>query len=191
MSESEGSLKGQFLIAGKGLRDPNFFRAVVLMVEHGSGGAMGLIVNHPSSVSLARALSEHFDIPESDELVFVGGPVEPAALFVLHTDGDLEQADASVVPGVFVGSSPDIFERVVEQVVDGNGDLSFRVFSGCAGWSPGQLEDELARGDWHLWPASAEGILPEDPYMLWDELVELIHASNRTHPSTPGRPEWN
>ena len=71
-------IKGQFLIAGKQMRDPNFYRSVVLMVEHGESGAMGLVVNRPSNVSGARALSEHFDLPESDQLVYVGGPVEPA-----------------------------------------------------------------------------------------------------------------
>ena len=184
-------IRGQFLVAGKQMRDPNFYRSVVLMVEYGESGSMGLVVNRPSNVSVARALSEHFDLPESDQLVYVGGPVEPAALFVLHSAGEFETEESDVVPGIYVGSSPDVFERVIEQVVGGSDDLEFRVFAGCAGWGPGQLEGELEHGDWHILPAVAPEILPGDPYTLWDELVERIHETNRTIPPTPGNPEWN
>jgi putative transcriptional regulator len=184
-------IKGQFLVAGKQMRDPNFYRSVVLMVEHGESGSMGLVVNRPSNVSVARALSEHFDLPDSDQLVYVGGPVEPAALFVLHSAGEFETEESDVVPGIYVGSSPDVFERVIDQVVSGSEDLEFQVFAGCAGWGPGQLEGELEHGDWHILPAVAPEILPEDPYTLWDELVERIHETNRTIPPTPGNPEWN
>jgi putative transcriptional regulator len=184
-------IRGQFLVAGKQMRDPNFYRSVVLMVEYGESGSMGLVVNRPSNVSVARALSEHFDLPESDQLVYVGGPVEPAALFVLHSAGEFETEESDVVPGIYVGSSPDVFERVIEQVVGGSDDLEFRVFAGCAGWGPGQLEGELEHGDWHILPAVAPEILSGDPYTLWDELVERIHETNRTIPPTPGNPEWN
>ena len=184
-------IKGQFLVAGKQMRDPNFYRSVVLMVEHGESGSMGLVVNRPSNVSVTRALSEHFDLPDSDQLVYVGGPVEPAALFVLHSAGEFETEESDVVPGIYVGSSPDVFERVIEQVVGGSDDLEFRVFAGCAGWGPGQLEGELEHGDWHILPAVAPEILSGDPYTLWDELVERIHETNRTIPPPPGNPEWN
>ncbi len=190
-NDEASEIRGQFLVAGKQMRDPNFYRSVVLMVEHGESGSMGLVVNRPSNVSVARALSEHFDLPESDQLVYVGGPVEPAALFVLHSAGEFESQESDVVPGIYVGSSPDVFERVIEQVVGGSDDLEFRVFAGCAGWGPGQLEGELEHGDWHILPAGAPEILPGDPYTLWDELVERIHETNRTIPPTPGNPEWN
>ena len=185
------SLKGQFLVAGKQLRDPNFFRSVVLMVEHSDSGSMGLVVNRPSNVSVARALSGHYELPENDQLVYVGGPVEPSALFVLHSAGECEENHSDVVPGIFVGSSPEVFERVIARVVDDTDELMFRIFAGCAGWAPGQLEGELSGGDWHLLPAEASEILPRDPYSLWDALVERIQATNRTVPPSPGNPEWN
>ena len=190
-STPSNSITGHFLIAGKQLRDPSFHRAVVLMVEHNESGSMGLVVNRPSNVSVARALSDHFDLAEADHLVYVGGPVEPSALFVLHSAGEFEEGTSDVIPGIYVGSSPDVFEQVIEQVAGGNNDLAFRVFSGCAGWAPGQLDGELDRGDWHLLPAVAAQVIPPEPYKLWDELVALVHETNRTIPSTPGNPEWN
>ncbi len=188
MSES---LQGQFLIAGKSLRDPTFWKTVVLMVEHGESGAMGLVVNRPSSVTVAHALSEHFELPETDDVVYVGGPVEPEALFVLHNAGTLEQDATPVVPGLYVGSNPDVFEDVVRSAADGNTDMQFRIFSGCAGWSPGQLENEVSRGDWLQHPASTEFILHEDPYACWDELLQKVFETNRFLPHMVKNPELN
>ena len=188
MSEN---LKGQILIAGKKLRDPNFFKTVVLMVEHSSEGAMGLVVNRPSSVTVAHALSEHFKLPETDDVVYVGGPVEPAALFVLHNAPELDEDAAPVLPGLFVGSSPDVFETVVRSVAEGNGHLKFRIFSGCAGWAPDQLETEMSRGDWYLYPANVDLILQDDPYDVWDQVLQKVYEINRILPHSTTDPEWN
>ena len=188
MSES---LQGKFLIAGKALHDPNFFKTVVLIVEHGEDGAMGLVVNRPSSVTVAHALSEHFNLPETDDLVYVGGPVEPAALFVLHNAPQLDDKGTFVVPDVYVGSSAGVFERVVRAAVEGAADLHFRIFSGCAGWASDQLESEMARGDWFLHPASAEWIIHEDPYEVWDLLLQKSFEEKRILPHLTQNPEWN
>ena len=185
------SLRGQFLVAGKHLLDQNFFKTVVLVVEHNSEGAMGLVVNRPSSVSVASALSEHFNLPETDEPVHVGGPVEPAALFILHNAAEYEDCDRPVLPGLYVGSSADVFESVVRAFADGQPGMRFRVFSGCAGWAAGQLEGEISRGDWHVHNASSELTLAEDPYAVWDTCMQRIYEANRILPHTVQNPEWN
>lgn len=185
------SLRGQFLVAGRRLRDPNFFRAVVLMVEHGPDGGMGLVVNRPSSVTVAHALSEHFKLPETDDLVYVGGPVEPSALFILHNAPQLDDGDGPVIPDLYVGSSADAFERIVRTAVEDDADLKFRIFSGCAGWGPGQLEGEVCRGDWLQVPAIADALF-QDPYDLWDR---MIVKSREVNPIAPfrirGNPDLN
>lgn len=186
------SLRGKYLVAGRKLRDPNFFKTVVLMVEHGPQGAMGLVVNRPSSVTVAHALSEHFKLPETEDLVFVGGPVEPSSLFIVHDAGELDENESPVVPGVFVGSSPGVFERVVNSSTQGNPDLHFRIFCGCAGWGPQQLEQEIERGDWYLHPACCETVFHDNPYEVWELLLEKLSSANAFLPeSRPGRPEWN
>lgn len=185
-------LCGHYLIAGRRLRDPNFYKSVVLIVEHSSDGAMGLVVNRPSSVTVAHALSEHFHLPETDDVVYVGGPVEPAALFVLHNAPDLDEAERPVVPGVYVGSSAAAFENVVRSAADGEeSSVQFRIFSGCAGWAPGQLEGELARGDWHIVPATAESLFDCCPYEMWDAQLQRFHECNRLMPQLVKNPEWN
>ncbi len=185
------SLAGKFLVAGKHLRDPNFYKSVVLMVEHGPQGAMGLVVNRPTPVPLAEALADHFDVGERDDLVYYGGPVEPSALFVVHNSDAHHGDEHAVVPGVYVGSSAEVFERVVEAATAGGADLSFRVFSGCAGWGPGQLEGELARGDWYLVPASSEETFLADPYELWESARSRASEPFGSLPEPTDHPDWN
>jgi len=182
------SLRGYFLVAGSQLRDPNFFKTAVLMVEHGPEGAMGLVVNRPSSVSVSQALTGHLDMPDNGELVYVGGPVEPSALFVIHNADQMDPSEGPVVPGVFMGSSADIFEEVVTEC---SPDLKYRVFCGCAGWGPGQLEQELSRCDWLTVKADSEMIFQDNAYEIWDQLVSRCFQKNRLLPFACEHPEWN
>jgi len=177
------TLRGQFLIAGRNLRDPNFFKTVVLIVEHGEGGAMGVVVNRPSGVTVTQALQKHFELPETGDMVYVGGPVERNALFILHNSAELDGGETPVLDGLYVGSSPDTFENIVRQAAEGDSDLKFRVYFGCAGWGPEQLEGELARHDWLLTPASLESVFHPEPYDIWDRLVR---EWNEAHPPLPG-----
>ena len=185
------SLKGHFLIATRKLNDQNFYRSVVLIVEHNKEGATGLIVNRPSSFSITNALSRYFDMPKLEDLVFMGGPVEPNGMFALHNAGDLEKAKDAIVPGLFMGSSPEVFEQVVWRISEGDPDLDFRIFFGCAGWAPLQLESELYRMDWLTTPATAEDIFEIDPYDLWDTLHGRAMEERRFLPQETAHPEWN
>lgn len=184
------SLRGHFLSSVRNLKDPNFFKTVVLMVEHNSNGAMGLVVNRPSDVTVSEALAGHFDLEETDDLVYIGGPVEDTALFILHNATDLEES-APLVPGVHLGGSADVFERVVQRIVDGDTDITYRVFSGYAGWAPGQLESELSRNDWFICPASEEIVFHDEPYQLWNLLLDQYRKLNPIASEEIGNPELN
>jgi putative transcriptional regulator len=106
-----GSLKGQLLLAGRQLRDPNFFRSVVLMVEHDAQGAMGLVLNRPGQARVSGALGEERDdVPPIHDLLFEGGPVEPQALFVVHQIVRLRKGCTTVLPKVYLGGGQDAFE---------------------------------------------------------------------------------
>ncbi|HWL10366.1 MAG TPA: YqgE/AlgH family protein [Planctomicrobium sp.] len=185
------SLRGQFLVAGCGLRDPNFFKTVVLIVEHGPDGAMGLVVNRPSSVTVAHALTGHLDLPKTKDMVYCGGPVEPAALFVIHDCGNLDPDETPVVPGVYMGSSAEVFENIVCPNQDKPQCKKYRVYCGCAGWGSGQLEDEMERGDWLVLPAQAGFVFHADPYAVWDELISCSYRAKRLLPLECEHPEWN
>ena len=177
-------LRGHFLIASKRLRDDsNFYKSVVLMLEHGEHGAMGLVINRPSSIRVAHALAGHFNLPETEDVVFCGGPVEPSALVILHDDSNFQDDGPSVLPGLFVGGSPEAFERVIADAAEeGKFNHCFRVLSGYAGWGEGQLENEIARGDWHTHPACRELVFHEDPYELHELLLKKVYEANHFLP---------
>ena len=109
------TIRGHFLVAGPRLRDPNFFKSVVLVVEHNEEGAMGLVVNRPSAVSVVSALAGHFDLPCASGFVYQGGPVEQTALFILHNSQLLDPDETPIIPDLFIGSCADVFEQVVSQ----------------------------------------------------------------------------
>jgi putative transcriptional regulator len=191
MSES---LRGHFLIASKNLRDRNFFKAVVLMLEHNDDGAMGVVINHPMDVSVSTALSKHFEMSRAGQCLLAGGPVEENALLILHNSTDYDQEHDPVVPGVFVGTSPDVFEKVVESSLqddDSGNDFQFRIYAGYSGWGAGQLEQEMNHGDWFTLPASAEMVFDREPYDVWEEAMKQLHERKRFFPNQPPNPEWN
>ncbi|MBA4032244.1 MAG: hypothetical protein C0478_15345 [Planctomyces sp.] len=185
------SLRGKLLVATKQLKDPTFYKTVVLIVEDNEHGSMGLVLNRPSSILVNHALSEHFQLPESHELVHVGGPVEPAALFILHNIDELSHEKTTVIPGVWLGNSGEAFEDVLKTTDPDDPAVRFRVFCGCAGWSPGQLEGELAHGDWLVAPANRTTVFAEDPYEIYDNMLQEVFAAHRILPHTSPNPQWN
>lgn len=185
------SLRGQCLVAAKSLRDPNFYKTSVLIVEHGDHGAMGLVVNRPSKALIRNALAEFFNLEECNAPLFLGGPVEPRALLVLHNDEDFSGGERPVVPGIFIGNSEEAFKGVIQRAAAQEEGLQFRIFSGCAGWAPGQLEGELARGDWHPVTLGRRIIFHEDPYAIYDLALQQVFEEHRLLPHDCPNPQWN
>lgn len=151
---------------------------------------MGLIVNRPSSVNVSNALKGHFQVPQSENVIYFGGPVDQQALCMLHNQSSWGDSDLEVVPDVFVGSSADTFENIIGQT-DQPAVSQFRVYLGYAGWGTGQLEDEIDRGDWHTLPASAGFVFSEKPYLIWEDLLCEFHKQHRILPIPAERAEWN
>ncbi len=185
------SLQGSFLISAHHLRDPNFYRSVVLLLEHNSESAMGLVVNRPTSTTIGKALAQHDPVNGIDAPVFCGGPVEQNALFVLHNCLPLGQQDQEVAPGLFLAGSENSFDEVVRKKAPPDRHILFRLISGYAGWGAGQLESEMARGDWNVLPSTGSLLLDEDPYTLWEVCMRRLHRLIRILPHGVRNPEWN
>ena len=157
------SLRGSLLIAAPQLLDPNFRRTVVLIADHGEEGAMGVILNRPSGMTVADAAPDLEPMVGPGTPIFSGGPVQPTSGVVLAEVAEADEpvfGDVVLVPGL--GELAD--------VIDGAG--SIRVFAGYAGWGPGQLDGELEREDWYLEPALASDVFSEDPEALWGSVLE-------------------
>jgi putative transcriptional regulator len=158
------TLQGQLLIASPGLFDPNFRRTVVLVTEHNDEGAAGLVLNRPSPTEVAEVVPMLEPLVDDGEQVWVGGPVQPNAVLVL---GEFIDPDDAAVPlfGSLGFPSLDDPDEVVPATT------RRRVFAGYAGWSSGQLEDELAREDWIIEPALPDDAFTEAPDDLWSDVL--------------------
>jgi putative transcriptional regulator len=159
------STKGKLLIAGPTLIDPNFWRTVVLIVEHNDEGAFGLVLNRPSDTTTSEATDQLRRLLDDDDVVFVGGPVQPGSLIVLAEFEDA--SDAALLSFGDVGvvgqaESVDALDVGVRQA---------RAFAGHSGWGPGQLDGEMERGDWILEPARTEDAFSRDPEELWSRVL--------------------
>jgi len=158
------SLKGHLLVAGPGLVDPNFRRAVVLVGEHNEEGAMGVVLNRPSEATVAEAVPELGVLVQAPDVVHVGGPVQPSAIVVLAEFEEPDRAASLVVDSV--GFLP------AEIDPDELGELRrTRVFAGYAGWGPQQLDAELDEGSWIVEPALADDVFAQGTVDLWSEVL--------------------
>ena len=156
MSQLPTSLADHLLVALPSLTDPTFARSVALICQHDEAGAMGVLVNQPSEDTLGEVLAQMEistdDVALRDRLVLNGGPVHPERGFVIHDDPREWDACLAVGEGLFLTTSRDILEAMAR----GEGPRNALVTLGCAGWSSGQLENELAENSWLAVPADAE-----------------------------------
>lgn len=154
MVEPLQSLKGQFLIAMPGLKDPNFYRSVTFLAEHMDNGAMGIVVNRVHPEITARMIFDALGItPTADTSripVHSGGPVHENEIFILHTAPFRWRNSMMITPAVGLGNSRDI----IEAIAAGDPPENYLIALGCAGWAPGQLEFEIQNNTWLTSPAS-------------------------------------
>jgi putative transcriptional regulator len=178
------STRGQLLIAGPGLADANFWRTVVLIVEHSEEGALGLVLNRPSETTVGEAVAELERLLELDDLLFIGGPVQPSALIVLaefEAPGDAALIAFDDIGVLATGSSED----------PSIGVRRGRAFVGHAGWGPGQLDAEVERGDWILEPARSEDAFTATPAALWEAVLARKGGSYALVARMPPDPSVN
>jgi putative transcriptional regulator len=159
---------GRLLVADRGVADPSFVETVVLLIDHGTDGAAGLVINRPSGVPVAR-LFEHLGlVPDARVPAYVGGPVEMASALALIRSADNVEGARRVVGDIHLVSSRPVMER---WLTAGGGSDRVRVYLGYAGWVAGQLEREAAMGVWHVLDAEAETVFDNDAGSLWQRQI--------------------
>ncbi len=160
------SLRGQLLVAGPTLLDPNFHRTVVLICEHTGEGAMGLVLNRPSPIPAEQALPELLDAFGEDERLWMGGPVQTSSVVVLADFAGREEDAGRLVTGEIGLVSPEADLDTLADAVH-----RARAFLGYAGWGAGQLDAELAGDDWITAPAAPEDLFTDAPDRLWSRVL--------------------
>ncbi len=167
-------LKNQFLIAMPGLQDPNFSHSVTFLCEHNPEGAMGLLINRPTPMNLGELVVQlGFELGEpemSNIAIYHGGPVQPEQGFVLHSPLGEWDSTMEISPNLSMTVSQDI----IEAIAHGIGPEHFLIALGYAGWSAGQLEEELAANTWLNGPADNRIIFDTPVDRRWHTAADLL-----------------
>jgi len=173
-------MKGQLLLDSGQLRGSFFQRTVVLICQHDAEGAFGLVLNRATGSNAGEMIVA--DLPEQLKgcPLYLGGPVQPSALSFLHSDAFIP--DANVLPNLSLGHSLD---SLVEMGESFSASRKIKMFAGYAGWSPGQLEDELKRKAWVTHPASLELVFDVQPDQLWPKILRQKGGRYRLLEQTP------
>ena len=168
MAEKSKYLKGQLLLDSGELQGSFFQHTVLIICEHDVNGAFGLILNRTTGNKAGEMIVA--DLPDTirEQPLFVGGPVQPTALSFLHADSFIP--DATVLPNLSLGHSLDTLMEIGESFSEAK---KVKLFAGYAGWSAGQLENEMKHKSWLTHPASVELIFNTPPEKLWQTVLQI------------------
>jgi len=159
---------GKLLVASRDLADPNFAETVVLLVHYDAEGVVGLILNRRTDVPLSRVLEGLKAAKDRSDPVYLGGPVEPPAVFaLLQSPTKLEGAE-HIFGGVYMISTKTLFEQTISARPDPG---VFHVYLGNAGWTNDQLRKEVELGSWFIFRADAGTVFNSDPDSLWSRMI--------------------
>lgn len=163
------------LLVAKDIRDPNFKDSVVVVMNNIGPAPAGVIINRPTSIAVSRLFPDFERLAQLGDKVYFGGPVEIEMVsFIVRADAVPENA-TEVVHGVYISTNRELLRKLLGRDKPMEG---LRIFIGYSGWGPGQLEAEIARGDWTLAPAEASAIFDGKPERPWPE-PETSDSGNR------------
>ena len=179
-------LTNQFLIAMPSLADPNFSRGVTFVCQHSKDGAMGILVNRVAPLTVGDVLAQMNITTDLEALaqapVYFGGPVQPERGFVLHDAGGTWDSSFEVSPELQVTTSRDILAAMAE----GKGPKRAIVALGYAGWSEGQLEEEVRENAW-LTAQASPGLIFDTPLeQRWNAAAAIVGIDLSLMPDQAG-----
>jgi putative transcriptional regulator len=172
--DNNSYLTNQFLIAMPSMADQNFSQTVTYICEHNEGGAMGIVVNRPMELHLNDILQQ-LDIADAasilgEEVIYIGGPVQPERGFVLHSGDKSWDSTLRITPQISVTTSRDILESIAA----GEGPDNRLIALGYAGWAGGQLEEEISANSWLSGPADSQILFHMPPEKRWRAAAQLL-----------------
>jgi putative transcriptional regulator len=186
MPEAHKSLRGQIILDGGKLHGTFFHRSVVLICQHDAEGAFGLILNRSTENKVGQALVANLPERVLQQPLFIGGPVQPQSLSFLHSDEFLPEANVMV--NLNLGHSIDTLVDLSESL---SGTQKLKLFAGYAGWSAGQLDNEMSRRDWLTHPATLDLVFHAEPDQLWKTIMKQKDMKSRLLADSPDDLSWN
>lgn len=178
--------KGRILISEPFLMDNYFKRSIVLITEHNDQGTVGFVMNKPVEIKIHQVID---NFPNTDMNVLLGGPVSTNTLHYIHTLGDIIPNSVHVIGKVWWGGDFDVVQRLVSS---GNlGKDQVRFFLGYSGWSPDQLDDELAENAWVVCDMKPEDIMMPMCKHYWKKTLKRMGPKYEMWAEFPENPEMN
>jgi len=189
----EQSLSGRLLAATPRLGDPNFRRAVVLIVEDDvDEGTLGVILNRPTEISLDQVLEPWTELASGPQVVFRGGPISPnSALALALAHGSDEPVGWRSLDGTPMMSRIGLIDLGAPPELLVGGITSMRVFAGYAGWGVGQLRAEIDEGAWFVLQGDPADAFAADPGRLWQTVLRRQGGDLALVATFPDDPELN
>lgn len=165
------------------LDDPNFRRSVVLLCQHTSEGAWGLVLNRPTGTPAAQAVRLDPPVPTDNGLeLWVGGPVEPERGCLLLGDDPHDEDAVEVCPGIFVSGSGVLLRQLLLK----ERPTRTRLLMGYAGWGPDQLDAELRASAWLISQIDLDLVFDVPPIEMWETAIRRLGAEPGTLQMSPG-----
>ena len=163
-AEDRKSLTAILIVARGELRDPNFADSVVLVLNNLGPAPVGLVVNRPTEIPVARLFPDLKRLTPLHDKVYFGGPVDLESVWFLFRAAKAPEHAIQAFAGIYLSSSRDLLQQLLgrEKPMEG-----LRIFIGHSGWAPGQLEAEIARGAWTLERAEPDAIFKGRPEHPW------------------------
>ncbi len=158
---------GSLLVAEPFMLDPYFRRSVILLCEHEEESSLGFIINKQLDINVSDLIQ---DMPDFDQRVYYGGPVQTDTLHYIHNVGELLEDSVAIAPGLYWGGSFEKLRFLIDKQMILPDNIRFYV--GYSGWTEGQLEDELKYGSWITESADANFIFKFDPDKVWQSVLE-------------------
>jgi putative transcriptional regulator len=185
---------GSLLLAAPVLEDPHFARTVVLVVDHDDEGAVGLVLNRPTSLEVSSILPVWADLADEPRVVFEGGPVgtdSALALARLQRISAEPDAAGSGVGVRHLTSNLGLVDLDTDPDALAPALRGLRVFAGYAGWAPDQLEDEIDEGAWFVLPSVDDDVFSVDASALWSRVLRRQAGDLRLLSTYPPDPMLN
>ena len=159
---------GKFLVASENIKDPRFAKTVILLVNYSSRGTAGIIINRPTRTTLQHVLPNVKEIQEMPDNLYFGGPVAMNQITMIFQSPSKPEASSRVFDDVYISNSLTLLKQIIR---DQKSDRRFRLYTGYAGWAPGQLESEIARNDWKILDCNPDILFDKAPDEIWRRMT--------------------
>lgn len=162
---------GMFLVATRALNDPWFGQSVVLLLEHGAGGSVGLVVNRRFQTRLSEAVPDLEPSEADKHPVYFGGPLGSHQVFMLLRDKEPIPQARHIAADIYFSADRRVLDQALKQKMPGS---KLHFYLGYASWTAGQLAHELVRGSWHLASGDPGTVFDDTGKDLWDRLIDEL-----------------